>query len=65
VTVQIGGVTVHGCKMIQQHGQDAWVAILQREWEGDDGRTRYGPIVELSNERQKPIAEAVLAQARL
>jgi DNA-binding cell septation regulator SpoVG len=61
VDVQLGGVTIHGCKVVQQEGQRAWLAPPQREWTGDDGKRRWSNVVELSKELYRKASEAVLA----
>ena len=57
--------TLHGWRVIQQTGRRAWVAMPQRSWQGDDGRSRYSPVVELPAELRKRVSEAVLQQVEL
>ena len=52
VTVRIGGITIHGAKIVQQPGQRPWVAIR---------KVRYTPIVEVTDNLKKRVSEAVLS----
>jgi DNA-binding cell septation regulator SpoVG len=56
VDVQIGGVTLKGCKIVQQSGQAAWLATpsvkTERGWQN---------IAELSKPLRAKVAEVVLA----
>ena len=31
VTVRLGGVTINGCKIVQQQGQAAWLAMFDED----------------------------------
>ena len=47
VSVNIGGkLTIHSCRIIQQPGQKAWVALPQREWTTQQGE-KLAPLIEL------------------
>jgi hypothetical protein len=55
VTVQANGFTIHGCKVVQQPNQRAWVTLPQAESSG-----KYYPIVEAEPELKEAIFKAVL-----
>lgn len=61
VSVRLGGVTVHGAKIVQQPGQRPWLAMPDKQWAGDDGKPRYTAVIELSPALKKRVADAVLA----
>ena len=56
-----GKLTIKGAKVIQQAGQQAWVAMPDRQYE-QDGETRWAPIVKIEDAglREK-IQVAILA----
>lgn len=41
VTIQLGGVTIHGCKIVQQQGQAAWLAMPDRSYPDASGKQRW------------------------
>ena len=60
-SVNIGGkITIHSCRIIQQPGQKAWVALPQREWTTQQGEKRFAPLIELPDKVKTAIQEAVL-----
>ena len=61
VDVQVGTtLIVHGCRVIQQPGQRAFVAPPQSEWTGQDGKKHYSPIVEWTGALKSAVETAVL-----
>lgn len=60
VSVKLGGVTVHDCRIVQQDGQNAWVSMPTREYQGQDGKKKYAPIVELSDTLKAEVNRVVL-----
>jgi DNA-binding cell septation regulator SpoVG len=61
VDVQIGtSLTIYGFRVIQQPGQSAWVSAPQRTYQGDDGKTRYAPIMELKGGLKRAVELAIL-----
>lgn len=55
-------IEIHGCKVIQQESQRAWVAMPDRPRTDEKG---YAPIVQIHNEQLKEaITAAVLAAWR-
>jgi DNA-binding cell septation regulator SpoVG len=56
VDLRLGGVTLKGCKIVQQDGQKAWLAMpsvkTERAWQN---------VVELSKELRQRATDAVLA----
>ena len=61
--VKIGkSLRVYGFRVVQQPGQKAWVSPPQRTWDGQDGKKKYSPIVELSGELKAEVDEAILAE---
>jgi DNA-binding cell septation regulator SpoVG len=57
VDVKLGGVTLKGCKIVQQDGQRAWVAMpsikTERAWQN---------VVELTKPLRERVTELVLAK---
>ena len=58
-TLKLGGVTVNDCKIVQQDGQRAWLAMPDRAYDGSDGKKRYSPYVELSDSLKALISDVV------
>jgi DNA-binding cell septation regulator SpoVG len=56
VDLRLGGVTLKGCKIVQQEGQKAWLAMpsikTERAWQN---------VVELSKELRERATEVALA----
>lgn len=61
LSIRIGAVTIHGCKIVQQPGQRAWLAMPERQWQDAGGKKHYSPTVELSSDLKKRVNEIVLA----
>jgi DNA-binding cell septation regulator SpoVG len=61
VTIRIGGVTIHGAKIVQKPNQRPWLAMPDRQWTGADGKQHYSALVELSPSLKARVSEAVLA----
>ena len=64
-SVQLGGVTIHDFRVIQQSGQDAWVSPPQKEFTGQDGKKKYAPIVELGDTLKVEVQRVILAAFKL
>jgi DNA-binding cell septation regulator SpoVG len=63
VDVQLGtSLRLIGCKVIQQEGQKAWVAMPSREWVDDHGQKKYAATVELLGNLKSAIEKAILAE---
>jgi DNA-binding cell septation regulator SpoVG len=60
VSVRLGGVTIHGCKIVAQPGRTPWLAMPDKSWKDKEGRTKYAPVVELSSALKLRVQEAVL-----
>lgn len=59
--VRLGrSIRVYGFRVIQQPEQKAWVSPPQRSWEGQDGKTKWAPIVELTGDLKDEVDQAVL-----
>ena len=54
-------VKVYGFRVVQQPGQKAWVSPPQRTWQGNDGKAKYAPIVELLGDFKEEVEQAILA----
>ena len=62
VDVQLGtSLRLLGCKVIQQQGQKAWVAMPSREWVDDHGQKKYAATVELLGNLKAAIEKSILA----
>jgi len=61
-TVRLGGITVHGFRVIQQEGQRAWVAPPQTEVAQTDGKKKYFPIVELADNIKEVVSKLILEE---
>lgn len=60
VSVRLGGVTIHDCRIVQQSGQRAWVSMPQREYADAEGQKKYSAVVELSDALKKVVADLIL-----
>jgi hypothetical protein len=60
LSLRIGGITIHGAKIVQQNGQKAWLAMPDRQWQGSDGKTHYTAIVERTPSLKERVSNAVL-----
>jgi hypothetical protein len=58
--VNVGGITIHDVRVIQQPGQDAWISGPQREWTDRDGNRKFSPIVQFDEDLKKQIQVVVL-----
>jgi hypothetical protein len=61
VSLRIGGVTLRGCKIVQQPGQRPWLAMPDRQWTAADGKVKYSAIVELTATLKQRVGEVALA----
>ena len=55
-----GKFKIHGCRIVQQKGQLAWVSLPQREWTDSEGNRRFYPVIELPKHVEHEIRKAVL-----
>ena len=62
VTVRLGGVTIHGCKIVQQQGQAAWLAMPDRSYPDASGKQRWAAVVELSPELRRRVSDVITAE---
>jgi DNA-binding cell septation regulator SpoVG len=60
VSVRLGGVIIHDCKIIQQPNQHAWVSLPQREYQ-QDGERKYKAVVEMTEPLRRELSRIVLA----
>lgn len=61
LSLRIGGITVHGAKIVQQPNQRPWLAMPDRQWTAPDGKVRYSPVIELTDSLKRRVSDAVLA----
>jgi hypothetical protein len=61
ISLRIGGITIHGCKIVQQPDQKPWLAMPDWQWTETDGKTRYSAVVELTPSLKQRVSNAVLA----
>jgi DNA-binding cell septation regulator SpoVG len=62
VTIGGGKITIHSIRIIQQDGQEAWIAFPQNELPAcDGGKPKYFPVVEVHDrDLRTRISDAVL-----
>jgi DNA-binding cell septation regulator SpoVG len=48
-TVDLEKIKVHGCKLIQQTGQEMWCSMPDEKYTDKDGKTKYKKIVEVAD----------------
>jgi DNA-binding cell septation regulator SpoVG len=48
-------------RIVRQPGQRPWVSPPTREWQGEDGKRHFAPLVELSGDLKGRVEQAVLA----
>lgn len=58
LSLRLGGITIHDCKVVQQPGQAAWLAMPDRKWADRDGKARYSPYVEFSDSVKEMVRSA-------
>ena len=58
-TVKIGPLVIHGCRVVQQPGQSAWVSMPTRQ----DDAGRWFPIVTTDDDTIKDAVKATLLAA--
>jgi DNA-binding cell septation regulator SpoVG len=58
-TVKIGPLIIHGCRVIQQPGQSAWVSMPTRQ----DDTGRWFPIVSTEDEDIRDAVKSLLLTA--
>jgi DNA-binding cell septation regulator SpoVG len=61
VSIRLGEVVIHGCKVVRQDGQRLWCALPSREYTGKDGERRFTPVVELPDTLKKEVSQRVLS----
>jgi DNA-binding cell septation regulator SpoVG len=61
LSLRVGGVTIHGAKIVQQRNQKPWLAMPDRQWTAADGKVRYTAVVELTPSLKQRVNDAVLA----
>jgi DNA-binding cell septation regulator SpoVG len=60
--LQIGPLVVYGAKIVQQPGQQPWVAMPDRPWTDDAGQQRWSRVVDIVDKSlRRCITETVLA----
>ncbi len=62
VTICVSGITIHGCKVVQQEGKQAWLAFPQTEFTARDGVKKYNPVVEMGDTLKREVTRIVLAR---
>ena len=53
-------LTIYGLKVIQLQARAPWVALPQREWTDETGKTRYSPTLKLAEDIKRAVDAAVL-----
>jgi DNA-binding cell septation regulator SpoVG len=61
VSIRVGPVIIHDCKIIRQENQKPWFALPSREFTGKDGERKFSPAVELPEGLKREVAQAVLS----
>jgi hypothetical protein len=49
VDLRIGDIVIPECKIVRQLGQQPWLVLVDRPWQGDDGKIHCGRLVELKS----------------
>jgi DNA-binding cell septation regulator SpoVG len=62
VSVQLGAITIHDFRVIQQEGKKAWVAMPQKEVPQPDGTKKYHPIIELSDALKEKVTGLIMEE---
>lgn len=58
VSVSIGGVVIHGFRIIQEPNRKAWVSLPVTSWrDRTDGKTRYREMLSFPSELDKQSVE--------
>ena len=59
-TVRAGRWTIRDCKIVQQPGQQPWLALPSREYTAPDSSKRWSNIVELARDDKQRLSDAVI-----
>ena len=62
VSIRLGGVTIHGAKIVRQAGQAAWLAMPDRPYDDAAGKKRCSAVVELSPDLKRKVSDFVTAE---
>ncbi len=61
VNIRIGDLLIYDCRIIQENGKKAWVSMPVLTYNVQDGKPKYKPSVQITDEKLKnEISEAVL-----
>jgi DNA-binding cell septation regulator SpoVG len=64
-SVRIGpALVLHKCRVIQQPGQQAWIAMPQETWTEREGKAKYKALVEITGSLKTRVEAAILAAAQ-
>ena len=61
-TIRVGGVTIHGAKIVQQPGQAAWLAMPDRSYADAGGKQKWSAVVELTPDLRRRVSDTILAE---
>jgi DNA-binding cell septation regulator SpoVG len=63
--VRIGAVIIHGCRIVQQPGQKAWVALPQTpaRKKADGSGAGWFPVIEIISKDLKARVDAAILEA--
>lgn len=61
VSVRVGDITIHDCRIVQQPGQRPWVSLPQQEYTTRDGERKFSTVIELTEPLRREVSRAVLA----
>ena len=60
LSIRVGAWTFHGCKIVQQSGQAAWLAMPSREYTAQDGSKKYQTLVEIDKKHRQRLSDTVV-----
>lgn len=61
-SIRVGGVTIHGAKIVRQPEQVAWLAMPDRAYTDAGGKQKWAAVVELTPDLRRRVNETVIAE---
>ena len=57
--IQLGGLTINGCRVIQDGNKKPWVSPPQREWTDKNGKKSYIAVVVWNDSIKEKVGDVV------
>ena len=57
--IQLGGLIINGCRVIQDGAKKPWVSAPQREWINAEGKKQYTAVVIWNDSIKEKVSDVV------